>query len=132
LRPAGRAVLDYREVVAEVQRHVLPHEHNFLRHGDQLTPALQSLHDTWSAVRAGLAATGEDAFRAREAAAMVAHGRWMYHAALHRDETRGMHKRVDYPVQDPGQRRRLLTGGLDELWSGPESPRPALAGGHAA
>jgi succinate dehydrogenase/fumarate reductase flavoprotein subunit len=132
LRPAGRAVLDYREVVAEVQRLVLPHEHNFLRHGDQLTAALQSLHDTWSAVRAGLGATGEDAFLAREAAAMVAHARWMYHAALHRDETRGMHKRVDYPVQDPGQRRRLLTGGLDELWSRPESPRPALVGGHAA
>ena len=59
---------------------------------------------------------------------MLAHSRWMYHAALQRVETRGMHKRVDHPEQDPAQRRRLLVGGLDEIWSRPESTRPAAAG----
>jgi succinate dehydrogenase/fumarate reductase flavoprotein subunit len=132
VRPTGTVDLGYRDVVTEVQRQVLPYELNYLRHGDRLTPALKSLHDTWSEVRVGLGADGEDLFRAREAAAMVAHGRWMYHAALTRTESRGMHKRADYPAQDPEQRRRLLTGGLDELWSRPESPRPALVGGHAA
>ena len=73
----------------------------------------------------GLGADGEDVFRAREAAAMVAHGRWMYHAALNRTETRGMHKRLDYPAQNPAQSYRLLTGGLDEIWSRPESVRLA-------
>jgi succinate dehydrogenase/fumarate reductase flavoprotein subunit len=90
-----------------------------------LRPALKSLHDTWSEVRAGLGADGEDLFRAREAAAMVANGRWMYHAALTRAETRGMHKRLDFPTQNPAQGHRLLTGGLDELWSRPESVRLA-------
>ena len=131
LRPDGPFGLDYRAVTAAVQRHVLPHEHNFLRHGDQLNPALQSLHDIWSAVRASLGATGEDTFRAREAAAMAAHSRWMYHAALERTETRGMHKRVDHPVQDAAQRYRLLTGGLNELWTRPERVGAAV-GGRAA
>jgi succinate dehydrogenase/fumarate reductase flavoprotein subunit len=131
LRPDGPVGLDYRAVTAAVQRHVLPHEHNFLRRGDQLDPALQSLHDIWSAVRASLGATGEDTFRAREAAAMAAHSRWMYHAALERTETRGMHKRVDHPVQDATQRYRLLTGGLDELWTRPERVGAAV-GGRAA
>ena len=103
----------------------LPYDLNYLRHGDRLRAALKSLHDTWSEVQAGLGADGEDLFRAREAAAMVAHGRWMYHAALHRTETRGMHKRLDYPAQNPAQSYRLLTGGLDEIWSRPESVRLA-------
>ncbi|MER6573470.1 hypothetical protein ABT288_46875 [Streptomyces sp. NPDC001093] len=79
------------EVVAAVQREVLPYDRNYLRHADRLEPALRSLHGTRSAVREGLGASGEELFRAREAAAMAAHGRWMYHAALHRTESRGMH-----------------------------------------
>lgn len=30
-----------------------------------------------------------------------------------------MHKRLDYPMQNPTQGHRLLTGGLDEIWSRP-------------
>jgi succinate dehydrogenase/fumarate reductase flavoprotein subunit len=121
LRPTGRISLDFRAVVAAVQRQVLPYDLNYLRHGDRMGPALEALHDIWAAVRAGLGASGEDSFRAREAAAMLAHGRWMYHAALQRTETRGMHKRSDFPAEDPAQRHRLLTGGLDKIWSRPEA-----------
>jgi succinate dehydrogenase/fumarate reductase flavoprotein subunit len=132
LRPEGAPALAYQEVVAQVQRAVLPLDHNYVRHADKLAPALDVLHQTWSAVRDGLAASGEDLFRAREAAAMTAHGRWMFHAALHRTETRGMHKRLDYPQQDPAQQFRLLTGGLDEIWTRPETGSRVLAGGLAA
>jgi succinate dehydrogenase/fumarate reductase flavoprotein subunit len=125
IRPTGSVRIGHRDVIAEVQRQVLPYELNYLRNGDLLGPALKSLHDTWSEVRAGLGADGEDLFRVREAAAMVAHGRWMYHSALTRTETRGMHKRLDYPMQNPTQGHRLLTGGLDEIWSRPESARLA-------
>jgi succinate dehydrogenase/fumarate reductase flavoprotein subunit len=120
LRPSGTPSLAYRDVVAEVQRAVLPYDHNYVRHADKLIPALDVLHRTWSAVRDGLSGTGEDLFRAREAAAMTAHGRWMFNAALQRTETRGMHKRLDYPEQDPAQQFRLLTGGLEEIWTRPE------------
>ncbi|HTI74286.1 MAG TPA: FAD-binding protein [Mycobacterium sp.] len=125
VRPNGPISLGYRDVVAEVQRQVLPYDLNYLRHGDRLGPALKSLHHSWSEVRAGLGADGEDLFRAREAAAMVAHGRWMYHAALARTETRGMHKRLDHPTQSQAQAYRLLTGGLDDIWTRPESARLA-------
>ena len=132
LRPHGPIGLDHRAVTAAVQRHVLPPENNFLRHAEHLRPALASLHHTWSAVRTSLGATGEDVFRAREAAAMVAHARWMYHAALQRNETRGMHKRVDHPDLDSRQRHRLLTGGLDQLWTRSEKVGPAATSGRAA
>jgi succinate dehydrogenase/fumarate reductase flavoprotein subunit len=132
LRPGGAAGLDHRAVTSAVQRHVLPHEHNFFRHADHLAPALQSLHHTWSDVRERLGATGEDVFRAREAAAMVAHARWMYHAALERTETRGMHKRTDHTAEDPAQHHRLLTGGLDQLWNRPEGVGAKAEGGQAA
>jgi succinate dehydrogenase/fumarate reductase flavoprotein subunit len=114
--------------VAEVQRAVLPYDHNYVRHADKLAPTLDVLHQTWSAVRDGLTGAGEDMFRAREAAAMTAHGRWMFHAALRRTETRGMHKRLDYPQQDPAQQYRLLIGGLDDIWTRQEADSLAFAG----
>jgi succinate dehydrogenase/fumarate reductase flavoprotein subunit len=123
----------YKEVVAQVQRQVLPYEINIIRHADRLVPALDTLNELWSATRTDRPATGEDAFRAREAAAMLAHGRWMYHAALSRTETRGMHRRHDYPEKDPVQTHRLITGGLDQVWSRPEPEWLSAAdGNHAA
>jgi succinate dehydrogenase/fumarate reductase flavoprotein subunit len=141
VRPAGAAGLrptaapgaaqDYREVVAAVQDEVLPYEKNYLRHGDRLAPALTQLNGIWSAVRSSLTGTGLGRLRAREAASLTAHARWMYTAALARTESRGMHKRADYPNQDPAQHYRLLTGGLDEVWTRPESPPVAASAARA-
>jgi succinate dehydrogenase/fumarate reductase flavoprotein subunit len=131
LRPTGTERVGHRDVTAAVQRAVLPLDHNYLRHADRLVPALFSLHDTWSQVRRGIDGVGEDLFRAREAAAMTAHGRWMFHAALQRTESRGMHKRADHPDLDPAQHHRLLTGGVDVLWTRPEGSLGA-PGGRAA
>ncbi|RKN44775.1 FAD-dependent oxidoreductase [Streptomyces hoynatensis] len=129
LRPTGRtwAPGGHREVVAAVQAEVLPYDKNQLRDGAVLAPALDSLHGTWRRLREALSGAGGEAVRAREAAAMAATARWMYTAALARQETRGMHKRLDHPRQvDPAWRRRLVTGGLDETWSVPE-PGPATS-----
>ncbi|MFC0038808.1 FAD-binding protein [Actinomadura rayongensis] len=117
----------HREVVAAVQAQVLPYDKNYLRHGDRLAPALDVLDAAWRDLRATLRADGADGVRARSAAAMAAHARWMYRAALARTETRGMHKREDRPGQDPAQHHRLVTGGLDEVWNRPETPVPAVA-----
>lgn len=121
IRPLTRPGLGADDVVEQVQRRVLAYDVNYLRHADRLTPALADLDTLWADARAGLAGTGENLFRAREAAAMLAHGRWMYHAALARTESRGMHRRFDHPELDPAQQHRLITGGLDELWTLPES-----------
>ena len=80
-------------------------------------PALGRLDDLWREVRTGL--VDADPWRAREAAAMTAVGRWMYTAALARDESRGMHKREDRPGSDPAWQHRLDVGGLDEVWTRP-------------
>jgi succinate dehydrogenase/fumarate reductase flavoprotein subunit len=81
-----------------------------------------------TAIRPTVEASATALFRAREAAAMVAHARWMHNAASERTETRGMHKREDHPELDPAQQQRRFVGGLAEVWNGidPERPYSAL------
>lgn len=129
-RPGGTRVSgDHREVVAAVQREVLPYDKNYLRHGTVLTESLATLEGIWTTVRENLGGTNEQRVRTRQAAAMTAHARWMYHAALARTETRGMAKRLDFPDQDPNQHHRLVTGGLDDIRVRPEQ---AVAAGVAS
>jgi succinate dehydrogenase/fumarate reductase flavoprotein subunit len=51
----------------------------------------------------------------------------MYRAALAREESRGMHQRLDRPEADPRLARRLRVGGLDEVWTAQEEPREVVA-----
>ncbi|MFD9129546.1 FAD-dependent oxidoreductase [Kitasatospora sp. NPDC059571] len=125
LRPAGGpAAGGHRELIAAVQREVLPYDRNYLRHGDTLTASLAVLDDLWRQARAGLRGDGRDVVKAREAAALAANARWMYRSALARTESRGMARRLDFPDQDPAQHHRIVTGGLDEVWTRTESVRP--------
>ncbi|MGV9245199.1 FAD-binding protein [Streptomyces sp. NPDC003710] len=119
LRPTGTPgpADGFRDLVTAVQDEVLPYEKNYLRHGDRLAASLGALDSLWEESRASLHAGGRGAVRARQAAAMAAHARWMYASALARTETRGMAKRLDFPAQDPGQHHRVVTGGLDQVWT---------------
>ncbi|MGW6564044.1 FAD-binding protein [Streptomyces sp. NPDC054975] len=127
MRPAGGAGLrptsargpadGFRDVISAVQGEVLPYEKNYFRTGDGLTSSLAALDAVWAEVRATLHGSGRDLLKAREAAAMTAHARWMYTAALARTETRGMAKRLDHPELDPAQRHRVVTGGVDRVWT---------------
>ncbi|MGX1773297.1 hypothetical protein ACWIGW_14390 [Nocardia brasiliensis] len=74
----------------------------------------------WQQARATLTLSAADPAKVRAAAAMTAHARWMYTAALARTESRGMARRQDFPELDPAQHHRLITGGLDDLWTTPE------------
>jgi succinate dehydrogenase/fumarate reductase flavoprotein subunit len=101
-----------------VQRRVLPYETNLFRTGTGLAAALAGLDDVWTQVRTALrpaSHSARDVLRAREAAAMTAHARWMYSAALARTESRGMHRRTDHPDLDPAQHHRLRVHGLDRI-----------------
>lgn len=120
------AGVDPDEVVRLVRAQVEPLEVNLFRHADRLLAALAVLDGLWTdAVPRLRAEAGPRAHRAREAAALVAHARWMYQAALARPESRAMHRRDDAPRTDPGYGRRLLCGGLDRVWTAFE-PAPSL------
>ena len=106
----------WRELLDAVQGELLPLEKNALRTEEILIGSLRVLDEVWVAVRDQLREPDAELLRGREVAAMVAMGRWAYRSALARPESRGMHYRADYPDEDPGQRHRLLSGGLDEVW----------------
>jgi succinate dehydrogenase/fumarate reductase flavoprotein subunit len=121
-------------VVRLVQDEVHPYDKNYFRTEAALTASLGNLDDLWNRVAAGLrggdgypprgAEAATTLFRAREAAAMTAHARWMYNAARQRTETRGMHKREDHPGLDPAQRQRRFVGGLEQVWCGLDPVKP--------
>ncbi|AGZ42737.1 FAD-dependent oxidoreductase [Actinoplanes friuliensis] len=123
LRPLGRtgmrpststSALDAREVALAVKDEMNPYDKNLFRTGTGLRTSLAVLDRLWSASADGL--RGDDPVAAREAAALVAAGRWAYTSALHRPETRGLHRRTDRPWTDPALTARLHTGGLDRIW----------------
>lgn len=132
----GAQELTWRSVIATTQAELLPITKSAFRSQASLTQTLTVLDRAWSSAPATLSGRGAEEIRTREAAAMLAMGRWATRTALARTETRGMHTRTDYPDQDPEQVHRLLAGGLDELWvevdpdlpvTGPQ-PVPTLTG----
>jgi hypothetical protein len=87
----------------------------------QLKESLSRLDEVWAAQ---VPRIGSDRGRqkAREAAALAAHARWMYRSSLARPESRGIRCREDYPDIDPSLTLRLRTGGLDQVWVRQEAP----------
>jgi succinate dehydrogenase/fumarate reductase flavoprotein subunit len=128
LRPSGGAQsgLDPRQTLRTIQAELLPVAKNALRSGAGLRASLNTLESLWQAAEAGLTGVGRELVRAREAAAMLAMGRWAYSSALVRTETRVMHARTDFPDRDPAQQRRILVGGLDRVWTKPDALLPVL------
>ncbi|MFN6558999.1 MAG: FAD-dependent oxidoreductase [Nostoc sp. ChiSLP01] len=104
------------EVIQAVQAEVFPYEKNLFRTEQGLTESLARLNHLWQEIRSSQVTSNQELIRAREAAAMVATARWMYSSAIERKETRGMHKHLDYPEQDPNQQHYLISGGLDRVW----------------
>jgi succinate dehydrogenase/fumarate reductase flavoprotein subunit len=116
LRGDGAKAFSAEDTIAATQAEVFPYDRNLFRTGDGLRDSLGRLDSLWRDMRQSGGATGTQMVRSREAAAMVATARWMYRSGLQRTETRGMHKRLDYPEQDPNQKHYWLSGGLDQVW----------------
>jgi succinate dehydrogenase/fumarate reductase flavoprotein subunit len=105
------------ELVKAVQDEVFPYELNYFREAGRLGASFERLDALWDDVSRADAAAADDVLRARESAAMLATARWMYRSGLARKESRGMHRRDDFPEQDGRQRHYITTGGLDEVWT---------------
>jgi succinate dehydrogenase/fumarate reductase flavoprotein subunit len=111
---AGRTRLD-PTATGVVKAEMLPLDRNFFRTGRTLRRSLTTLGDAWTNLRSSDGLDGVAALRAREAAAMTATARWSYTAALHRTESRGMHRRLDAPAMDPAFARPIAISGLDTM-----------------
>jgi len=134
LRPAGgaglrptrarRADIDLRHVEAGVQDHMFALDRNYWRDGVSLAASLERFGGYWRDLREGLVAaeagdarsSARNTLRARETAALVAAARWINTSALERKETRGLHRRSDFPALDLAQTHHLITGGVDTVW----------------
>jgi succinate dehydrogenase/fumarate reductase flavoprotein subunit len=110
----GRSRLPPRAIVAAVRTEMLDLGHMFFRTADTLRRSLAVLDGLWEEMQGGI--DDADPSRAREAASLVACGRWSWAAALARTESRGLHQRTDFPDPDPRQARRLVVGGLSSAW----------------
>jgi succinate dehydrogenase/fumarate reductase flavoprotein subunit len=121
---ASSHTLPIDEVVQSVQAEVFPYDRNLFRQQTTLIQSLDRLNRLWQDVQQLAAVTPSapaDALRTREVIAMLATARWMYSTALRRQESRGMHKRSDFPQTDANQAFRLLSGGLDRVWVKPDA-----------
>ncbi|TGW04786.1 oxidoreductase, partial [Mesorhizobium sp. M2D.F.Ca.ET.145.01.1.1] len=113
------------EVIEAVRNEVTPLDKNFFRSGAGLERSSERLESVWRAVRDHLRGEGADKVRAREAASIAAAGRWSVASALHRTESRGMHRRTDLPGKSPALARRLIITGVDAFRIEGTPERPA-------
>jgi succinate dehydrogenase/fumarate reductase flavoprotein subunit len=121
LRPASTARLpDAREGLPVIQAATIGYDAALWRSGDKLVRHRDAVEAIWRTIADHGHAEGGGAVALREHAAMAACARWILAAALTRDESRGMHMRIDRPGTDPAQQSRLLVAGLDRVWTRPE------------
>jgi succinate dehydrogenase/fumarate reductase flavoprotein subunit len=110
---------DTDEARRVVSRELNDLDKNMFRSGEGLRRSLALLDDLWTqlpdhaGLHAGREGAGRNVLRARETAALVAAGRWVLSSAIARQESRGMHERIDAPDRDPAFTATVRSWGLD-------------------
>jgi succinate dehydrogenase/fumarate reductase flavoprotein subunit len=120
LRPSGSArPIDLAPVQAAMRREMQVFDRALFRTAAGLEASRQTLDAAWDEIAAH--AQGDD-LKTREAAALLATARWSVASALARQESRGMHLRVDATEARDELSHRLLSGGLDDVWTRWDKP----------
>lgn len=122
----GVRPVDAAGAVQAVREELNAYDKNIFRQGEALEASLARLDGIWKELADHGRAEGRAGLRLREAAALVAAGRWSKAAALARRESRGMHRREDAPGLDPRLSSRQRAQGLDRVFTRFE-PVPAHA-----
>ncbi|OMD79566.1 MULTISPECIES: FAD-binding protein [Paenibacillus] len=107
--------LEVKPLIAAIQREILPLQINYFRSEPGISSALKRLNALMPYLNGQAPASVQGIVQSREAAAMLAVGRWMYTAALARKETRGLQKLAEYPELDPRQTHRLILSGIQHI-----------------
>jgi succinate dehydrogenase/fumarate reductase flavoprotein subunit len=95
---------------------MFPLERNFTRDAAGLRESLARLDDARRSFRESERSRSDTLGRRREReiAAMLATARWICSSALERRETRGIHRRRDFPAFNDAPPRSLRLRGVDE------------------
>jgi succinate dehydrogenase/fumarate reductase flavoprotein subunit len=120
---------DSDAAITTVKNEMLPLEKNMFRTDAGLRTALAVLNGLWASgtpQTAKVIGGAREAQRSREAAALAATARWAYTSALARTESRGMHRRTDFPQIDPLQQHHQIVSGVDAIALRYEHPTPRL------
>ena len=132
LRPGPRDAPTVAEVVRATQDHILPPMRSHLKSRARLTESAEALERLWRDIAGGLApVSAREAYKPRQAAALVATARWITAASLARPETRGLHRREDLPDTDHRLGHRIVVGGLDKVWTAADPASPQLISAEA-
>jgi succinate dehydrogenase/fumarate reductase flavoprotein subunit len=123
-------------VIKAVQDEMHPLQKNYWRSGPVMQESLSTFNTLWKDVSEGLApeqhndarAQARATLKSREAASLLAAGRWIYASANERTESRGLHRRTDFPELDAKQDgQHIITGGLDDVWVKRRAHVPTLS-----
>lgn len=132
LRPGHRNAPTVDEVVRAAQNQILPPKRSHLKSHARLTESADALESLWRDIAGGLAPVpAREAYKPRQAVALVATARWITAASLARSESRGLHRREDLPQIDHRLADRILVGGLDEVRTAPDPVAPQLISAEA-
>jgi succinate dehydrogenase/fumarate reductase flavoprotein subunit len=115
----SQAAIDAEQAAAYIsvaQTAMFPLERNFTRDAAGLRDSLARLDDAFRSLRRDRRSSsdGRGRRREREVAAMLATARWICASALERRETRGIHRRRDFPALKDAPPRSLRLQGVDE------------------
>jgi succinate dehydrogenase/fumarate reductase flavoprotein subunit len=102
--------------ISVAQAAMFPLERNFTRDAAGLRDSLDRLDDARRSLREAERTSSDPRGRRREReiAAMLATARWICASALERRETRGIHRRRDFPAVSDAPVRGLKLRGIDE------------------
>ncbi len=119
--------LDIKHIIASIGAQMHDYDKAFWRREASLVRSLETAEQHWRELAHHGQAEGRALVALRETAAMTATARWCLNAARARTETRGIHVRSDFLADRQGrpsrESARLLVGGLDAVWTRPDSVR---------
>lgn len=115
--PSTGKSLDAIGITRALQNEVIPFEKNLFRTEEKLQNSMRILNELWREVHNSSPVSQDPRaiVRTREITSMIATARWMYTSALNRKETRGMHKRDDYPTENKNMQSRLIANGIEDI-----------------